>query len=453
MHNPSTNESFWKIPQDVIGGVIEFDIRERKRAAGEVVDDDDEGVEQPQALGETRAQPAADAAAEQAEAEQALGRGDEERIWVPPKQVEKQAEDDEEVEYEEVEVTDDEYDDAENPPKRLRGYDEEDEVEEDEEEALAEPAAAAEFGEDDIAWQLAQMGAANELDPGEYDAGDDAYYEDGAEGLRLTEEECNASFMDMLNDFGVNPYKTWDSIIEEGAIVQDDRYTLLPNMAARRKVFAEWSSTKIQALKEEKARMAKQDPRIPYLDLLARFASPKLFWPEFRRKFKKEPEMKDMKLAEKEKEKLYREHINRVTKMSEAMLKSDLEALLKSVPPSRTWNRETSLEVLPAQILADVRFISLKPAIRDALIERVIERLPRKDDVVDGNEDADTRQAREERAKRDEALRERQRRVEEDKRRQQRDLQHGRRALREGEEELSRAMRVGKDGLRGALAD
>jgi len=112
------------------------------------------------------------------------------------------------------------------------------------------------------------------------------------------------------------------------------------------------------------------------------------------------------------------------------------------------------MEVMPAQVLADVRFISLKSAIRDAVVEGVIRRLPRAEDVTDGgDEDAETLQARKERAKRDEALEERRRVVEEDKRRQQKELQYGRSRLRAGEQELDRAMRVGKDGLREALGE
>ena len=56
------------------------------------------------------------------------------------------------------------------------------------------------------------------------------------------------------------------------------------------------------------------------------------------------------------------------------------------------------------------------------------------------------------RERREKALREREDRVQEAKLRQSRDLKYGRQRLHEREEELERAMRVGKDGLRGHFA-
>lgn len=446
MHNPTTNESFWKFPKEVEAGVIKYDIRERRRAAGEVVEEEEEDLHQGQVLGETRSRTTVNDE-EQNVSALSTERHPEEQPGAP------QEGEDEDVIYEEVYVTDEEDVDTAPPPKRLRGHDDEDHQDDMEEEAPAEEEvnAAHEFTEEDMAYQLAQLGETYDLDPGEYDAGgDDKYYEEGAEGLDMTEEECTASFYDLLNDHGVNPYKPFDSIIKEGTIIPDDRYTLLPNMAARRKAFLSWSTAKIQHLKEEKEKMVRQDPRIPYLDLLAGQATPKLFWPEFKRKFKKEPELKEMRLPEKEKERLYREHITRITKKDRGELEKDLKELLAEVDPSRTWNRETSLELLPAKVLADVRFISLKAEVRDRVVEDFIRRLPRSEDIDDEN--AEEKQARLDREKRNEALRERQRRVEEDKRRQQRDLKAGQRRLQEGEEELRRAMQVGKEGLRTALS-
>ncbi len=51
-------------------------------------------------------------------------------------------------------------------------------------------------------------------------------------------------------------------------------------------------------------------PRIPYLAFLQTHATPKLYWPEFRRKHKREPEMRDTKLPDREREKWYREYIS-----------------------------------------------------------------------------------------------------------------------------------------------
>ena len=202
-------------------------------------------------------------------------------------------------EYEEVEVTDDE--EEPNAPKRQKL-----------EEGVAEQ--PVEFNEDDIIHQLTAMGQDYGLDPGEYgEAGSDI--EEGAEGLPLTEEDSHALFKDMLNDHNVNPYTTWDKIIEAGHLLEDDRYTVLSNMKSRREVWADWSRDRIQQLKERREKEEKKDPRIPYMAFLQKHATPKLFWPEFKRKYKKEAEMRNTTISDKDREKLYRDYINRLFPM------------------------------------------------------------------------------------------------------------------------------------------
>ena len=204
---------------------------------------------------------------------------------------------DESDEYEEVEVTDDEEGD-EAAAKRQKT----------EESGAEQP---VEFDEDDIAYQLAAMGQDYGLDPGEYGGVEGEELEEGAEGLPLSEEDASALFKDMLDDHHINPYSPWDKLIEEGRIIEDDRYTLLPNMKSRKEVWAEWSREKMQKLKELREKEEKNDPLVPYLAFLQAKASPKLYWPEFRRKYMKEPEMRNNKLSDKEREKWYRDYINR----------------------------------------------------------------------------------------------------------------------------------------------
>lgn len=212
------------------------------------------------------------------------------------RKIESQVVEGESEEYEEVEVTDDE--DAENPSKRQKT----------EEDIFDQP---VEFNEDDIAYQLAAMGHDYGLDPGEYGGGEGEDLEEGAEGLALTEEDSSALFKDMLNDHHINPYSPWDKIIEASHIIEDDRYIVLPNMKSRKEVWGEWSRERILRLKEQREKEEKKDPRIPYLSFLQTHATPKLYWPEFRRKYKKEAEMRDAKLSDKEREKWYRDYMNR----------------------------------------------------------------------------------------------------------------------------------------------
>lgn len=399
--------------------VVQFDLEEIKKkeqadkGAPAITDDNDE-----QAAAEAELMAAA--AAEEAEIEA--------RTVDPPIRPDGA---DDSSEYEEVEVTDDEDEDGEGNSKRQK---------------TDEP---MEMGEDDIAFQLAAMEEDYGLDPGEY--GGDEDMEEGASGLDLTEDDSKALFKDLLEDHHISPYTPWDTIIDQGHIIDDDRYVVLSSMKRRREVWEEWAKEKAQQLKEQKEKQAKRDPRIPYMAFLQKNATPKLYWPEFKRKFRKEPEMKDTKLSDKDREKWYREYINRL-KLPQSTLKADLSTLLKSVPLA-ALNRSTSLEALPPALLADIRFISLSPSIRDPMISTHIASLAPAPDPSDLNaeEEAEAVKKRLEREKREQALLERERQVEEQRRKQQKEQDWSKHRLREEQLEIERAMKVGRDGLKSQI--
>lgn len=428
VYNSESDESFWRFPPDVMKGVIDFDKREREKPSRqERVETSDAGDDEQTA----------------AEAELAATANGIPTVAPAPEtslatnhETARPALDSDGEEYEEVEVTDDE--DEENPSKRQKT--EEEEVEQ-----------AVEFNEDDIAYQLAAMGQDYGLDPGEYGDGDGDELVEGAEGLDLTEEDAKALFKDMLNDQGISPYMTWEKVIEAGYIVDDERYTVMPNMKSRKEVWVEWTRDTIQRLKEQRAKEEKKDPRIPYFAFLQSNATPKLYWPEFRRKFKKEPEMHNSRLSDKDREKWYREYINRL-KLPEATLKSDLIKVLKSTPLS-AFNKSSTVHALPSALLTDFRYISLRPAIRDPLIEAHISTLASAPTDLGISTEEQEAQAKEnkERQRRQEALAERQRQVQEEKRHQNSALRYSKGMLVEGEEEVQRAMRVGKEGLLGYM--
>jgi hypothetical protein len=409
--NKDTNESFWKFPPHVLKGVMDFDHKERekkaRRARGEPSEDEEDT---------TMAEVEADLAAAEEEIEKQVVEVDGEMGM------------DDDSEYEEVEVTDDEGDEGNKAPKRQRT----EEPTEDQ---------AMEMGEDDIAWQLAQMEA---MEEGDFD-------EDEEEGLPLTEEDCKALFKELLDDTRISPYAPWEKILENDHLYEDERYKALPNMRARKDCFDEWARERIQYLKEQKAKQAKVDPKIPYLAFLHKNATPKLFWPEFRRKFKKEPEMKDTKVSDKDKEKLYRDHIKRLG-LKQPELRSDLSNLLKAQPIAYL-NGSTTLDTLPSSVLTDLRFISLPGSTRDSLVESYISTLPPAPEgaAASAEEEAEVFRRRAERERRERALYERERRVQEDKRKQERDLAYGKGRLREEEMEIERAMKVGRDGLKTQL--
>ncbi|GIJ89600.1 hypothetical protein Asppvi_008545 [Aspergillus pseudoviridinutans] len=418
VHNPETNESFWKIPPAVMKGVVEYDrlereTRERKARSEEAEEPGEKGKE---ILDEARP------------SEEPGSIGD-------PGTTARAMEDSDE--YEEVEVTDSE-DEDDQPSKRPKTEDTNDQQQ------------PLEFTEEDIEYQLAAMGEEYGLDPGEYGEPGQEGWEEGAEGLPLTEEDAAALFRDLLDDYHINPYSTWEKIIEEGRIIEDSRYTVLPNMKARREAWSSWSRDRIQQLKEQKEKQEKKDPRIRYLAFLQEHATPKLYWPEFKRKYRKEPEMKDSQLSDKDREKLYRDLISRL-KLPESTRKSEFSALLKSVP-LQELNRSSNREALPSSIITDLRYISLPPKVRDPLLEAYISTLPpppEQDMTADQLEALN--KSRLERERRERALAEREKQVQEEKRKQRSDLVRGRHLLREGEAEIEEAMRVSKEGIRSYL--
>jgi hypothetical protein len=412
--NKDTNESFWKFPPKVMTAVIEFDRKERERKQRRERGEPSDVEEEDNAMAEI-------------EAELAEAEGEVEIVEVDG---EEGMENDEE--YEEVEVTDDEGEETGHAPKRPRT----------EEPNGDQP---PEEGQDDLAWQLAQM---EEMEMG----GDyDEQYED--EEPALSEEDCKALFKELLDDTRTSPFTPWDKVLESGVLFDDDRYKALPTMVARKDCFNSWSKDKAQFLKEEKAKAAKSDPRIPYLAFLDKHATPKLYWPEFRRKFKKEPELRDQKLPDKDKEKLYRDHIKRVG-MRSSELKSDLSALLRAQPLA-LLNRSSTPDTLPSAVLTDLRFISLPPPTRDAMLNTYISTLPPAPEgvVYSAAEEAEQAKKWAERERREKALADRERRVREEKRKQERDLAYGKGRLREEEAEIERAMNVGKEGLKSYLKE
>ncbi|KAI9798470.1 MAG: hypothetical protein M1825_005350 [Sarcosagium campestre] len=415
--NPEKNTSFWKIPENLQEGVRDFDRLETE--AQKTVLEKPSGPEQLSSqLKETKATEASSVE--------------------PVASDDLREREDESEGYEDVEVTDDEDGDDNDAVmnKRIR---------------LDEPGdeETHEFNEEDIAYQLAAMG---------HDVGtayqDDQDYEDierEYEEPPLTQEESSALFKDLLDDFSPNPYSTWDKIIEDGKLLDDERYRVFSNMKSRKEAWSQWSRDRIHQLQEERRNAVKQDPRIPYLAFLQTCATPKLYWPEFRRKYKKEAELRDSKISDKDREKMYREHINRL-KLPESKLKSDLTELLKSLPLS-VLNSSTDLKTLPASLLSDMRYISLAPSTRDPMIEAYITTLqgpPTNDQSID-ELDGEAQKNAEGRLRRQNALAEREARVTAEKRRQREALERGRGRLREEEQEVKRAMAVGKGGLKAQL--
>jgi hypothetical protein len=467
-HNTKTKESFWYIPKDVMPGVIAFDRSEKEDKEKE---ENQRWAEQQ--LREMEAKSKAAKVNKAADFEEgrsrrrrseSLQREDEEAFMaelaaqaehaeeqdakeavqaIEQKQEGPQAGDyASDSEYEYVEVTDTEGEEGDNEDQAEGGLPTADgNTEEPQDEGPVE------FGEDDIAYQLAAMGEEYGLDPGEYGDDQEEEWEEGAEGLPLSEDDAINLFRDMLDDHRISPYTPWDKLIadeSEDSILMDDRYTILSTSRARKEAWEVWTKDKAAQLREERAKMEKLDPKIPYLAFLSEKATPKLYWPEFKRKFKKDVEMNDRKLVDKDRERLYRDHINRL-KLPESTRKADLITLLKSQPLS-ALNKSSTPDSLPQQVLGHLHLISLPPNVREPLIERHIASLPPPPEADEGEWSEEHRAAEEkrraERRKREAAMAERERQVNEEKHRAGRDEAQAKRTLREEQAELARYARI-----------
>ncbi|CAK7229030.1 hypothetical protein SCUCBS95973_007079 [Sporothrix curviconia] len=380
VHNTEKNTSFWRIPEKLMPAILELDkagIQQKVEAAmkeGKIVKD------------------AKDAKKDEAKPSEA-GRSAQP---VP--------DDDLGSDYEEVEVTDDEDeggpgDDSNDGEGSRRKRQRTEDVEgADYDYGMADREASrgggagggpVEFGEDDIAFQLAAAAAAYGDDGDGYNEGEDELDGEGGqdgEGEEGNEEEEDgkdhdgpALFRALLDDFQINPFSPWEKLIEEGKVFDDPRYTALPNMKARRDVWEAWSRDAIRARKEAKERalaaaaeaekQTPRDPRAAYLQLLQDHATPKLYWPEFKRKFRKEAALKDSAAPhkEKDKEKLYRDYVAR-RKLPASTRKADLSKLLASLPRA-LLNSQTLPTSLPIELTGDLRYVAMEPQTRDELVE------------------------------------------------------------------------------------
>ncbi|KAK9469728.1 hypothetical protein V1512DRAFT_16653 [Lipomyces arxii] len=154
-----------------------------------------------------------------------------------------------------------------------------------------------EFDEDDIEWQIAAMMQDNpDLDLDDYE--DEIPYADKVK-----------SFTDLLVEADVNPYSPWD--LEMPKLVTDPRYKVLETTSERKAAFENWSRDRIAELKGQAANTPKVSPEQLFSEFLRQYATPRLFYQEFKRKYRKEPAFKESRLSDREREKMYREFVKK----------------------------------------------------------------------------------------------------------------------------------------------
>lgn len=302
------------------------------------------------------------------------------------------------------------------------------------------PAGPVEFTEEDISWQLEAMAEEYGLEE------EDLQEED------LPAEDAVQIYREMLEELQPNPYGTWENTYP--SLAHDPRYTVLNTTKHRQEVFTAWCKDRVAILKEEKLKQERKDPKVQYWEFLTAHIKDvkKLYWPEFKRKHKKEKEMKDSKLTDKDREKMYREY-SAHTKLSPTLLENELKKLLKS---NKELTRYAKVDGLPLTILADVRYAAYPlvlpgdakssglPPPRDTVIQAFLSTLPEEARPLSEKELKERQ--------RQGALRERERTVKKEQGRLRGEIERGREMLKGEEMEIERAVKeVGRKGLLSAI--
>lgn len=367
VHNTETKESLWKFPSEVMMAVIELD-----RLEWQTKEKDQRRKEEE----ETRK---AEAEAESAADRHGQGPKQSDTSGGPSRQDGQEAVYDSD-EYEEVEVTDDEAegDSTINPASKRPRIEDQPSISEN-----ARPPGPQEFDEDDIAYQLAQM-EAEEADPvydHEATFDDDQLAQDEEPGLELTDEDNTALFRSLLDDHNISPFETFDRLVDANTalantLINDPRWTALPNMSTRRTTFTAWSRDRIAQRnaaittttttndnQTPSSSTTKPNPRITYLTFLSHTATPKLYWPEFKRRYRRDPILTDRHhgLPDRDREKLYREYVAKL-KLDEKTRKREFVDLLRGVSEEEWAVSQSSggVEGLPSRVREDIRFYGVR---------------------------------------------------------------------------------------------
>lgn len=383
VHNPVTNVSLWRVPEGLWGAVKEWETAE-----GERKEKEENAKWAEEELGKMRGPREAERKGEAEEEGQrkrrrrseSLQREDEEAMMAELHAEEEQGGDavvrtyepiagdmgyDSEGSYEYVEVTDSEGEEADEGAARFSEEARDDE-QEDAEEGNPDP-GPVEFGEDDIAYQLAAM----EAETSDYDMGNE---EPSFDDENPDEEYATTHFHALLDAHHISPFTPWDRLITNHALLNDPRWTVLPTTKARRAAFDVWVRDRAAALRAQPRKA--EHPRIAFLAFLAHTVTPKkgtavLYWAEFRRKYAREVVMRERKWGEKERERVYREYVRKL-KLSEEERRRDLRALLERGPDEEKWEDG----VVPEWVRGLVEFFCLPERVREDVVREFVESLP-----------------------------------------------------------------------------
>ncbi|CEP10985.1 hypothetical protein [Parasitella parasitica] len=156
---------------------------------------------------------------------------------------------------------------------------------------------ATEMTEEDIMWQLQQMAEAEVEETQTAQTGEEP------KKPELPEEECLWQFNQLLAERNVSPFAVYS--VEYPKLMTDPRFSLVPHNK-QKALFNKYCHELGEKVKNEKK--SKKKPEDEYKDLLVSKVTQKMYWDDFRRKYKDDPRFKALTVT-KEREALFKDHV------------------------------------------------------------------------------------------------------------------------------------------------
>lgn len=174
---------------------------------------------------------------------------------------------------------------------------------------------ATEMTEEDIMWQLQQMEEEGEGEE-ENEEEEQHQLQQQQETLKeeeppkekkpvLSEAECIAKFNELLQERNISPFAMYAT--EYPQLMNDPRFSLVP-ANKQKSLFNKYCHDLGEKLKDEKKKKNSKKPEDEFRELLASKVKVKMYWDDFRRKYKDDVRFKAISTT-KEREALFKEHI------------------------------------------------------------------------------------------------------------------------------------------------
>ncbi|KAI8076516.1 uncharacterized protein B0P05DRAFT_546184 [Gilbertella persicaria] len=142
-----------------------------------------------------------------------------------------------------------------------------------------------EMTEEDVMWQLQEMAEAE------------------VQKDALTEEEYTAQFYDLLQERNISPFAVYSA--EYPKLMTDPRFSVVPQNK-HKVLFDKYCHALGEKLKD--VNKTKKKPEDQFKELLESKVTEKMYWDDFRRKYKDDPRFKAMTVT-REKEALFKDHV------------------------------------------------------------------------------------------------------------------------------------------------